>query len=298
MAWYLGQSWLIILLSVLLGLLIGWALWRRPWHKRYFSESEAITKLSRENSQALAAADRRRADADRTIAARDAEIERLTALVEKRAATAVTAARAASGAAAAEGSDESAADTAEMRVPVPTADAVDVDAVQASDVDVNDPATGEVDLSAIQAASVDVSAEATATRLDGDAAEPDGDTATPADQQISGLAGGALAEDGDEAAAAEISLQDESGEDELERVEGVGPRIAGALAAAGITTFRKLAESDVAELQSALEQAGLRFAPSLPTWSRQARLLAEGDEAGFLKLTEQLVAGRDVGRRS
>lgn len=288
MAWYLGQSWLIIVLSVLLGVLIGWALWRRPWHKRYFNESEAITKVSRENSQALADADRRRADADRTIAAKDAEIERLTGLLDRRPATAVTMpGAAASGDAAAAGSDESATDTAELRVPVPTAEAVDVDAVEASEVDVNDPETGEVDVSAIQVARIDVSEEATAAgQVDVDAAEPAQDAAAPAGQQISAFAGETIAQDGEEA-----------DQDELERVEGVGPRIAGALSAAGITTFRKLAESDVAELQSALEHAGLRFAPSLPTWSRQARLLAEGDEAGFIKLTEQLVAGRDVGRR-
>ena len=89
---------------------------------------------------------------------------------------------------------------------------------------------------------------------------------------------------------------DESGHD-LERIEGIGPRIAGALRASGVHTFGALADADVATLQAALEAAGLRFAPSLPTWARQARLLADGDEAGFLALTEQLVAGRDTGRR-
>jgi hypothetical protein len=55
-----------------------------------------------------------------------------------------------------------------------------------------------------------------------------------------------------------------------------------------------LADAETATLQGALEQAGLRFAPSLPTWGRQARLLADGDEAGFVALTQQLVGGRDV----
>jgi hypothetical protein len=40
----------------------------------------------------------------------------------------------------------------------------------------------------------------------------------------------------------------------------------------------------------------MRFAPSLTTWSRQAQLLADGDEAGFAALTRRLVAGREVGR--
>ena len=84
--------------------------------------------------------------------------------------------------------------------------------------------------------------------------------------------------------------------DELERVEGIGPRIGAALRQAGIVTFRQLADADTATLQGALEKAGLRFAPSLPTWSRQAALLADGNEEGFVQLTESLVGGRDVSR--
>ena len=284
MSWYLGQSWLIILLSIALGLLIGWALWRRPWNKRYFSESEAITQVTREHS--------------RTLAERDAEITRLRGLLDKsgaRAATAVDvpsddaedAAGAAVGAAVTD--EELATQTAEVRVPVETAESVDVDEVQTPTVVVDDAPTGGVDLAQVEAAEVDVSDDATAAaQVNGQAADARG-SAIPAP-----LAGPGEDEG---AGSTEASEDAEDAEDELERIEGVGPRIASALNAAGIATFRRVAASDVAELQSALEAAGLRFAPSLPTWSRQARLLAEGDETGFLELTEQLVAGRDVGRR-
>ena len=91
---------------------------------------------------------------------------------------------------------------------------------------------------------------------------------------------------------------EDTGEDDLERIEGVGPRIAAALRAARIRTFRRLSEADVVELQAALEASGLRFAPSLPTWSRQAAFLADGDEAGFEALTDSLVAGRERGGRN
>jgi predicted flap endonuclease-1-like 5' DNA nuclease len=84
--------------------------------------------------------------------------------------------------------------------------------------------------------------------------------------------------------------------DDLERVEGIGPKMAGALRAAGIVTYRQLADSDVDRLRAAVEAAGLHFAPSITTWARQARLLADGDEDGFEDLTRRLVAGRDVGR--
>jgi predicted flap endonuclease-1-like 5' DNA nuclease len=67
-----------------------------------------------------------------------------------------------------------------------------------------------------------------------------------------------------------------------------------ALHAAGIRTFQQLAETDVLTLRAAIQAAGLRFAPSIVTWSKQARLLADGDEDGFGVLTRQLVAGREA----
>jgi predicted flap endonuclease-1-like 5' DNA nuclease len=85
-------------------------------------------------------------------------------------------------------------------------------------------------------------------------------------------------------------------DDDLERIEGIGPQMSAALRAAGIRTYAKVAESDEAALRAAIERAGLTFAPSIVTWARQARLLADGDEAGFADLTRRLVAGRDIGR--
>jgi predicted flap endonuclease-1-like 5' DNA nuclease len=85
-------------------------------------------------------------------------------------------------------------------------------------------------------------------------------------------------------------------DDDLKRIEGIGPQMSAALQRAGIRTFRRLAETDDDTLRTAIEAAGLRFAPSLVTWARQARLLADGDESGFADLTRRLVAGRDVGR--
>jgi len=104
----------------------------------------------------------------------------------------------------------------------------------------------------------------------------------------------------DEPAAApveEAAVEEPPGDDDLERVEGIGPRMATALRGAGIRTFRQLAESDEAALRAAIEVAGLKFAPSLVTWARQAQLLADGDEEGFADLARRLVAGRDVGRQ-
>jgi predicted flap endonuclease-1-like 5' DNA nuclease len=83
-----------------------------------------------------------------------------------------------------------------------------------------------------------------------------------------------------------------TGVDELERIEGVGPKMAEALRAGGIGTFAELARASDDQLQDALRAAGLRFAPSLTTWAEQAGYLARGDEDGFRVLTDKLVAGR------
>jgi predicted flap endonuclease-1-like 5' DNA nuclease len=63
--------------------------------------------------------------------------------------------------------------------------------------------------------------------------------------------------------------------DDLTRIEGIGPKMAAALVAGGITTYTQLAESDEAGLRAAIAAAGMRFSPSLVTWPQQAKLLAD-----------------------
>ncbi len=82
--------------------------------------------------------------------------------------------------------------------------------------------------------------------------------------------------------------------DELERIEGIGPKIGAALRASGITTFERLSTAGETEMRASLSFAGIRLAPSVATWGEQARLLAAGSEEGFRKLTNALVAGRKV----
>ncbi len=82
--------------------------------------------------------------------------------------------------------------------------------------------------------------------------------------------------------------------DDLERIEGIGPRICASLHAVGIRTFDSLAGASQERLRDALEQAGLNYAPSLPTWAEQAQLLASGNVAGFHEFVERLIAGRDA----
>ncbi len=85
----------------------------------------------------------------------------------------------------------------------------------------------------------------------------------------------------------------DSSSDDLTRIEGIGPKMSAALVAQGIDSFKKLESSDVASLKTALSNEGMKFAPSVSTWSKQAEYLVKGDEEGFKEYTDYLVGGRD-----
>jgi hypothetical protein len=81
--------------------------------------------------------------------------------------------------------------------------------------------------------------------------------------------------------------------DDLKIIEGIGPKMDAALRAGGIDTFAKLATASEAQIRAAIEAAGMSFAPSVPTWSKQAQYIIDGDMAGFEAYKEQLSAGRE-----
>jgi len=82
------------------------------------------------------------------------------------------------------------------------------------------------------------------------------------------------------------------GGDDLTRIEGIGPKMAAALRAAGVETFAALAQATQAELAAALDVAGMRFAPSLPTWAKQAEFAARADWDGLDGFQGELTGGR------
>lgn len=63
--------------------------------------------------------------------------------------------------------------------------------------------------------------------------------------------------------------------DDLQKVEGIGPKISELLAQNGIASFAQLAAADVKKLQSILQDAGINIADPT-TWPEQARLAAQG----------------------
>ncbi len=63
--------------------------------------------------------------------------------------------------------------------------------------------------------------------------------------------------------------------DDLEKIWGIGQKLAGVLRSAGIASFSQLAETGVERLREILREAGYRLGDPEP-WPRQARLAAEG----------------------
>jgi len=82
--------------------------------------------------------------------------------------------------------------------------------------------------------------------------------------------------------------------DDLTKIEGIGPKMSDALKAAGIDTFEKLSNTDEDTLRQAIEDAGMRLAPSIPTWAEQAGHAAKGDWDALDKLQDELEGGRRV----
>jgi predicted flap endonuclease-1-like 5' DNA nuclease len=82
---------------------------------------------------------------------------------------------------------------------------------------------------------------------------------------------------------------------DLQKVEGIGPKIADMLIANGIYDLGDLAATPVAQLREIMDAAGPRYRIADPTtWPEQAALGAAGDWEAFNALTAQLKRGRRV----
>ena len=82
------------------------------------------------------------------------------------------------------------------------------------------------------------------------------------------------------------------GADDLEIIEGIGPKIADLLRAEGIRTFAELSRTPTSRIQGILDAGGPNFRVSNPgTWAEQAELAARNRWTTFKSLTDVLVAG-------
>ncbi len=81
--------------------------------------------------------------------------------------------------------------------------------------------------------------------------------------------------------------------DDLKKIEGIGPKIAGLLNEAGIMTFSDLAKAKEKQLADVLQKAGARFRLAKhDTWQAQAKLAASGKTEELKKMQEELKGGR------
>ncbi len=88
-------------------------------------------------------------------------------------------------------------------------------------------------------------------------------------------------------------VKEEAKPDDLKKVEGIGPKIAGLLNDSGILTFQNLADTDVEKLKDILKEAGSRYQMHDPgTWPAQAKLAAEGKWDELKKWQDELDGGK------
>jgi predicted flap endonuclease-1-like 5' DNA nuclease len=81
--------------------------------------------------------------------------------------------------------------------------------------------------------------------------------------------------------------------DDLTIIEGIGPKIAEILTAAGIATFAQLAAAKPTAIKTILEAAGKRYQMHDPaSWPKQATLARDGKSAQLQKLQDQLKGGK------
>ena len=107
---------------------------------------------------------------------------------------------------------------------------------------------------------------------------------------IQSLAGLGVADD---LAAAKAILGTKVVQDDLELVEGIGPKLREVLNAAGVSTWAQLGRMSPDAIRETLVAADARHRMHDPgSWPRQARLAALGEWAALKALQDQLNAGR------
>ena len=83
--------------------------------------------------------------------------------------------------------------------------------------------------------------------------------------------------------------------DDLVLIEGIGPKAAEALVAAGIDTFVKLAAASAEEVKAILDASTSKVQHLDPTtWAQQAQLAADGKMDELKKLQDELNGGKAV----
>jgi LPXTG-motif cell wall-anchored protein len=80
-------------------------------------------------------------------------------------------------------------------------------------------------------------------------------------------------------------------EDDLKKIEGIGPKVEKVLKEAGVKSYDALSRANSGELQDVLKAAGLQMM-NPDGWIEQAELAAKGDWEKLKKLQDELTGGR------
>jgi predicted flap endonuclease-1-like 5' DNA nuclease len=296
--WFIAQSLAFIIIAALIGLAIGiwigWLVWGRRKGKHTAEKSEAVARANA-------------AEGGVEAAEADADAEPVRVLAVAGAAGAATAV-AASGDGDESGA-RSEAGTATGAV-LPVADEAE-DAGSGAAGEAGDAKDGEdeqADATGAEQAAGEASDQPGEKAADKEAAKADDDEHAGADgsavvaeaeavareaaEQSAAAKAAALAAGGDDAEKTVVEVVAEPADD-LRRIEGVGAKIAAALAAAGYTTFAKIAAASEDELREAVAGQGIKFAPAASSWADQAQYLVDGDTAGFEEYQDYLVGGQE-----
>ena len=83
----------------------------------------------------------------------------------------------------------------------------------------------------------------------------------------------------------------DSREDDLTKIEGIGPKVEQVLKNAGIRSYKALSTADAERVKSVLYAAGLQMM-NPQGWIEQADLAARGDWDALKKLQDDLKGGR------
>ncbi|MFI2489369.1 helix-hairpin-helix domain-containing protein [Promicromonospora kroppenstedtii] len=292
MGWFIAQSLAFIVIAALIGLAvgiwIGWLVWGRRKGKHTAEKSEAVTRAN---------------TAEGGTAADDAEAgaEPVRVLAVAGAAGAATAVAASdepvqTGAVDAVDTedDETEGDAGAGEAAAEQAAAKAADGTSAAGTTADDKTgaetaaqTGEDEHDGADGSAVVAEAEAVAREAAEQAAAKAAALADAGDDAAEVTAVEAVVEPG--TAAAEPAEP----ADDLRRIEGIGPKIAAALAAAGYTTYAKIAGASEDELREAVAGQGIKFAPAASSWADQAQYLVDGDTAGFEEYQDYLVGGQE-----
>ncbi|MEM1323155.1 MAG: 30S ribosomal protein S16 [Bacteroidota bacterium] len=94
-------------------------------------------------------------------------------------------------------------------------------------------------------------------------------------------------------AAEEKPAEEPAAADDLKKIEGIGPKIAELIEAAGIKTFAQLSEATADRIKEILTEAGGNFASHDPTtWPEQAKMAAAGEWDKLKAWQDELDGGK------